>query len=75
MALAGEQPGALQHPEVLGDGRQGHGEGRGQLAHRRLAAGQPLEDGAAGGIRQRLEGPVQRRLIVNHTVKYYGTGD
>ncbi len=70
MALADEQSGMLQHPQVLRDGRQGHVEGLGHFADGRLAAGQPLENGAAGGIRQGLEGPVQGRLIVNHMVKY-----
>ena len=57
--LAAQQPGTLQHAQVLRDGRERHGEGRGQLCNRRLPARQPRQDRAPCRIGQRREGGVQ----------------
>ena len=55
---------------MLDDGWQRHGEGLGELAHRALAAAQPDQHGAAGGIGQRAEDCVEPAyLIVNHKVQ------
>src|SRR5690606_27569966 len=45
-----DQPGALQHPQVLGDRRSAHAEGRRQLLDRGRPLGEPRQDGAACGI-------------------------
>src|SRR6185295_7880532 len=50
LAAARDQPGALQHLEVLGDRRKAHVEGFGQLGDRRLAQRQPSQDRPAGRI-------------------------
>ena len=52
---AGDQPGVFQNLEVARDGRLADREGPGELHHRGLALGQPVEDGAAGRIGQRGE--------------------
>jgi hypothetical protein len=48
--LPHHQAGPLQHPQVLRDCRQRHVERLGQLGDRPVAAGQPGQDGAAGGV-------------------------
>src|SRR5688500_8095565 len=50
-----DQPGSLEHLEVLGDRLEADRERLRQLVHRRLALGQPGQDRAARGIRQRRE--------------------
>src|SRR5690606_597710 len=55
----GHEARALQHLEVLGDGRLADVEGRGELPHRRLSGRQTREDRAAGGIREREERGVE----------------
>ena len=42
----GDQARALEDLQVLRDGRLAHLEGLGQLSHRRLAGGEPRQDGA-----------------------------
>src|SRR6202453_1090153 len=59
VAPARDQAAALQHLEMLGDPRQRHGEGGGQLGHGGVALGQPAHDGAPGGVGQRGEGGVE----------------
>src|ERR1700689_2276046 len=59
LAAALDQPGALQHFEVLRDGGHAHLERLGQLGHRRLARTEAGEDRAAGGIGQRRESRVE----------------
>src|SRR5688572_25791518 len=48
LAAALNEPGALEHLEVAGDGGEADLKGRRQLVHRRLPARQPTEDRAAG---------------------------
>jgi hypothetical protein len=48
-----DQPGSLQHLEVLGDGGQAQGEGLGQLVDRGLALGEPRQDRSPRGIGER----------------------
>jgi len=61
VAAPRDQPGLLQHLQVLGDRRLAHGERRGQLADRGLAGGQPRQDGAPGRVGQGGEGGVEPR--------------
>src|SRR5688572_15646870 len=66
LAPARDQPGALQYLEVLGDRRQAHVEGRGQLVHGGLARGQAREDRASGRIGERGEGGVESFVRHGH---------
>jgi len=69
--FAPKQAGGLEDAEVLGDGRQGNVEGRGELADRGVALQKARENGAARGISKGAEGGVQGRggrRIVNHMV-------
>ena len=70
--LAREQPGALEHSEMLRDCGERDAERPGQLCHRGYPARQPRQDRPAGGVRQGRKGRVQGSLIVNHKVKYNG---
>lgn len=71
-----DEPGALQDAEVAGDGGERHPEGPRQRADRRLAGGEPGEDGAPDGIGERGEGRVEGgRATINHMVKYYRAGE
>src|SRR5580704_9971273 len=54
-----DQAAALEDLEVLGDPRQRHGEGGGQVADRRVAPRQAAEDGAPGRVRQGGEGRIE----------------
>ena len=67
---------ASQHIEMLHDGRQRHRKRRGKLRHCQIRLpSQAIDDGAPGGIGERGEGEVQLGIrIVNHMVKYCGTG-
>jgi hypothetical protein len=58
-AAAPDQTGALQHLQVLGDGRQAHVEGFRQFTDRGLARGEPGEDRASGRIGERGKGGVE----------------
>ncbi len=55
----GDEPAAFEHLEVLGDPREGHIEGRGQLVHRGVALRQAGHDRPAGRVRQGGEGGVK----------------
>src|SRR5262249_13091932 len=59
LAAAGDQAGALQHLEVLGDGRQAHREGRGQLHDRDIAGSEAGKDRAPGGVGEGGEGSAE----------------
>jgi hypothetical protein len=67
-----DQVGAGQHVEVLHDRRQRHRERCRKLGHGQLRfAGQTVDDGAPGRIRQGGEGEVELGATkVNHMVKY-----
>jgi len=78
---AGNQAGAFEHFEVPGNGRQADREWFGQFVDGRLAAGEPGEDRAAGGIGERVKGVVEFNVVwrhrylssrlINIMVKYY----
>ena len=59
VAAARNQPGALEHLEVLGDRGLAHRERLGELRHRGLARREPGEDRPAGGIGERRERRVE----------------
>jgi len=59
VAPARDQPGALEHLEVLRDRGLAHRERFRELHHRRLAPGEPREDRAARRIGERGEGGVE----------------
>ena len=69
--LATDQPGVLQHLDVLGGGRERDREGFCQLAHRSLAAREVAEHlpprGIAEGMKHRAE---HRVFLFNHMVEY-----
>src|SRR5271165_3304455 len=66
------EPGGLEHREVLHHRRQRHDERPLEIADRRWAMRQPLDHRPAGRIGERLERTVERRRIVKHTLWYYG---
>jgi len=55
----GDEPAAFEHLEVLGDRREGHVEGRGQLVHRGVTSRQAGHDRPAGRVRQGRESGVK----------------
>src|SRR5580704_3725379 len=59
VAAAGNQTGAFQHFQVLGDCRLRHRKRLGQLSYGSFSRGEPGQDGAAGRIGQGGEGRVQ----------------
>src|SRR5215831_14734908 len=56
LAAALDQPGALEHLQVLGHGGEAHIEGLGDLEHRGLARGEAREDRAPGRVGEGGEG-------------------
>src|SRR5690606_31962307 len=69
--LAGaDQAAAFQQADVLQEGRQGHGERPGELAHTRRPLAQPPDDGPARGIGEGVEDAAQRLVMLIHTAKY-----
>lgn len=54
------EPGALEHAQVLRDGRTAHFKGLRQLFHGGGAAGQSREDGASGRIGESEKGGAER---------------
>ncbi len=68
----GDQAGRLEHTQMLEDRRHRHVERLGELGDRRLAPGQPGQDGAPRRVGQRAEHRVQMSVAIhNHLVKYY----
>jgi hypothetical protein len=65
--LGADEPAGLEQLHVLHDGRERHHQRLGQLAHRRVATRQPVDDGAAGGIGQCLEDAIER-LMLKHVL-------
>lgn len=49
------QPGILEHPQVLRNGRPAYGERAGQFLYGEGPGGQALKDGEPGGIAQSFE--------------------
>jgi hypothetical protein len=71
--FAPEQPGGLQHAQVLGDGGKRNIEGRGELRDGGFAKRQARQNRAARGVGEGPEGGVERGVaraggIVNHMV-------
>ena len=60
VAAARDEPGPLQHLEVLRHRGEAHVERLGQLRHRGLPLHQAIEDGATGRIGERGEGQAER---------------
>src|SRR5262245_37201619 len=68
--LRGDQPGLLQHADVLHHAREGHVELRGEVRYRRVGTPELLQDAAPGGVRERRERGIEAGLrILNHLVK------
>src|SRR5687767_13362446 len=61
-----DQPGSLEHPQVLGDRRLAQVERRGELGDRCLAAGEAGQDGAPGWIGQGREDRAEWILLSVH---------
>jgi hypothetical protein len=61
-----EEPGFLEHPEVLRDRRQGDIKGLRELGDAGFPEREPREDGATRRIRERREGAIEGARIVNH---------
>src|SRR5690242_3411235 len=68
-----DQRGFFQHLQVAGDCGQGDIEWLGEFAHRRVAGGEPREDGPAGGVGEGGEGLIEwchlTYLLINVSVK------
>src|SRR5215470_9699151 len=67
---ANDEPGALQHLQVLGDRRLAHCEGRRELHHARLTAREAGKNGTARRVGERGKGLVQ--LAVRRHTKPIG---
>lgn len=66
---ARKEPGALEHPQVLGHAREGHRKRSGELGHRGIAATEPRQDRSPRRVGKRREGRIQDRGgTVNHSV-------
>src|SRR3954469_12345077 len=68
-----DQPDLLEHAQVLGDGRLGHQEARGDVAGAQLAAGQQAQDLAALGLRDGLEDLHARKCSTRLYKRNYAT--
>ena len=67
----GDDPGRLEHTEVLHHGWQCHLEGASQLGHRGGSSGQALEHCPSAGVRQGVEHPVERPVVILRRVPKY----
>jgi hypothetical protein len=59
-----DKPGALEHTDVLGRGREGHPERGRELAEILLTIGESAENGAPGRVRQGVEDAVERGVPI-----------
>ena len=59
VALAPDEPGVLQHTQVLGNGWQRHPMRSCQISHATIATREMLEDAPASRVGQSGESPVQ----------------
>ena len=67
--VAADQPGGLQHLDMLRCRGERHGEGFGEFADRPFACGQLVQHRAPRGIAERVEDGVERlRIMFNHVV-------
>src|SRR3954447_1931579 len=64
VAAAGDEAGALEHLQMLGDGGKTHVERLGELRHRRLAGRETGQDGPPGRVGEGREGVAE--LVVGH---------
>src|SRR5262249_15359760 len=69
LLLGNDQLGLLKDPDVLQQPGQGHAGGLAELADAGGTLGEPFQNLPPGGIRQRPEGAVKRRIL-NHMVHY-----
>src|SRR5262245_1075845 len=70
--LATDQPALLQHLQMLQQRGHGHGKRLGDLADRRRAAAQSVDDRAPRRVGQRLEYAIEATAIVRHMPNYNG---
>jgi hypothetical protein len=70
--LAGHEAGSLEDVHVLLEPREGDLELRGEVADRRVASSEVLEDAAPRRVRKRRKCAVDLRQILNHMVHYSG---
>src|SRR5215469_6731321 len=61
-ATAADEAGALEHFQMLGDGRLAHGERPRQLHHAGIAGGKPRQDGTARRVGERGKGRVEAAM-------------
>ncbi len=61
----GDEIGALENLQVLGNRRQGHSVGLGNFAHRQFPPGNFPQDRTAGGIRKGMKDPIELRRFNN----------
>src|SRR5690606_26310676 len=59
--LGHDEAALLQYPEEIEERRKGHDERLRKLAHGGRALPQTLDDGAARGVRKRVEGGIEGR--------------
>ena len=71
-AVFADQVGAAEEAQVLGDGGTGYGKSFGDLSGGLAAAAEEIEDGAAGGIGEGVEGGLGSLAagICNRTVPH-----
>ena len=60
VAAPADEPGALEHPQMLGNRGQAHGEWPRQFSDGRFAGGEARDDRAAGRVGERGERGVER---------------
>jgi len=63
-----DEPAGLEQLDVLHDRRERHRQRLRQLAHRRVATRQPVDDGAARRVGQRLEDAIEG-LMLKHVLQ------
>ena len=69
-AAAADQPRALEHAQMLGNGGEGNGVRPGQVGDAFIALREMLQNPAAGRISQSGEGTIKARpSMFNHMVK------
>src|SRR5579859_4012058 len=68
--LGGDEPGLLQHADMLLHAREGHVECLGKVRDRTVRASELLQNAAPGGVRERGEGGIEAgRHTLNHMVQ------
>src|ERR1700737_3427460 len=73
--LGGDEPGLLQDADVLLHAGEGHVELLGEVRDRSVCTSEPLQNAAAGGVRERGERSLDAAIrILNHAVQYVARG-